>query len=423
MGSVFLTVTGSEAMFGDLGHFNALAIRMSALGIVLPALLACYCGQAAAIIQDPTIVSNTFYRSLPSPLLLFPMVVLSTMAAIIASQSMVSASFSLISQAIGKNCFPRMTVRRTDRFQFGAVYVPEVNYFYMVSCVFIVCLFRSSSALGDAYGVAVSTLFCITTFFYSLAIVHHFDKGVGPALLFLCAFGAFDVGFFLANLSKIQDGGWFTVLLSFWFSACAITYRWGRKRMLEQQLGMSRPNAELFLGDLPPPKSAKPLMICMSSLPDAIPASFVHFFHRAHTRPQYLVFLTVHVSTTEAVMRDPAGELALAPVHGHDNVFRANVRCGFLDADLDIKPLATRLIRKLHCIDLPDAASDDDVLAACDPTFLLGRDSVVPLPGSSRWHVWAVFAFSLLLGTSRSRIFSWKMPPEEVLECCLYVGI
>jgi len=245
MGSVFLTVTGAEALYSDLGHFSAGAIRLSALSVVLPALVACYCGQAAALVDNPWMHGNVFFLSLPPPLLR-PMVLLSTLAAIIASQAMVSGSFSLLSMAVRRDALPPLTVVRTNAHALGQVFMPGVNRVYMALCVAIVLAFGSSAALGDAYGVAVSTLFCITTALYSLAVVVHFRRPAWLALAFLLGFGSFDAAFLLANLSKLGDGGWITVTLASALLACALAWRWGRAAVAHAS---SPPGAAAPTGD------------------------------------------------------------------------------------------------------------------------------------------------------------------------------
>jgi len=448
LGAIFLTVTGSEAMFADLGHFNAKAMRTSAFCFVIPALLLTYCGQAAAIVEDPTIVSNTFYLSVPNWALI-PMLVLATMAAIIASQAMISASFSIISQAIRLQCFPRMTIHETSKYQLGQVYVPEINYFYMVMVIIVVAAYQNATALGYAYGVAVSSVLIITTCLYAGVMVCNWGRHWILALCFCTFFGFIEAAFLGANLLKFATGGWFAIVLTIIFSCILATWRWGRMTMVEHQHAMSVDAKDLFnvvqttaLGGGVPgsttamrvlPRSAasvvpavevvtvpSSLILCFASSAERIPATYVHFLRRLPARPQYLVFVTVTAVNVPYVVSD----LHFAPLGEHDHVYRVVFNYGYAEQPPDACTLAVRVMRLINRgNDSVDGklATDGEVIV--EPTFMLGHDSVYARAGSSTLHRARVGFFNVLLAAARHPATTLNMPANMVLEVGVQVAI
>jgi KUP system potassium uptake protein len=212
LGGVFLTITGSEAMYADLGHFSAGSIRVAYGVFVLPCLITCYLGQASALINDPTIYTNVFYLSLSSDVRPYALVI-ATCAATIASQAMISASYSLISQATRLGIFPRLKVLHTDKLIFGRVFVPSITVFNMVVTVLIVVAYRNAVALGYAYGIAVSLTFLITTV---LMIIYQSHVGLwykASIIIFGLVYIPLESVFLSANLLKVPEGGWFTLMM------------------------------------------------------------------------------------------------------------------------------------------------------------------------------------------------------------------
>ena len=235
LGAIFLTVTGAEALFADLGHFNRAAIRVSAMTVVIPCLLICYCGQAAELIIDPSIYTNVFFLGMPSKAQI-PMIVLATVAAIIASQAIISATFSLLTQSMAMDFFPRLTVKHTDRDMEGRVYIPEVNYTYMVLVIAVVAGFRNTTSLGNAYGIAVCIDMITTDILFSLAIIISLRGSVVSMVVFFLVFMLIDVSFLSANLLKFISGGWFTVAVLIIVFVAMTVWRMGRLQMLQIQM-------------------------------------------------------------------------------------------------------------------------------------------------------------------------------------------
>ncbi|MCX4198670.1 KUP/HAK/KT family potassium transporter, partial [Methylobacterium organophilum] len=212
LGAAFLAVTGGEAMYADLGHFGAPAIRIAWFGLVLPALLIHYCGQGALIIADPSAIENPFYRLAPD-WAHYPLVALATMATVIASQAVISGVYSLTQQSIQLGFMPMMRVVHTDEDERGQIYVPAVNWLLAVATLTAVVVFGSSDALAGAYGIAVSALMGITTLLAALIALRW---GYNPLLVFAVNgfFLGIDLVFFAANSVKLFEGGWFPLLLA-----------------------------------------------------------------------------------------------------------------------------------------------------------------------------------------------------------------
>ena len=240
LGAVVLCITGVEALYADLGHFSRPAIRLSCIAITYPCILLAYMGQAAQLYVNPALIENTFYLTLPS-VTYYPMLVLATLATIIASQAMISASFSIIHQAVRLQSFPRVTVVHTDEHSEGQVYVPVMNYFLMVACLLVVLIFQTSSALATAYGVAVCFNMLIDSAAYAAAIRIHFNKPIVYSVLFFLCFGLIDATFLTANLNKFLSGGWFPIALAVVLSAVMFVWRWGRLRLVAQLRTLSVP--------------------------------------------------------------------------------------------------------------------------------------------------------------------------------------
>ena len=213
LGAVFLVVTGGEALYADIGHFGTTPIRLTWFAVVLPALTLNYFGQGALLLSEPEAAVNPFYRMAPS-WALYPMVVLATAAAVIASQAIISGAFSLTMQAIQLGFSPRLKVIYTSAGIMGQIYVPLVNWGLMVACIALVLGFRTSSNLAAAYGVAITTTMLITTILFYFVARYRWHWPAGAALPIAAFFIVIDLAFFGANMLKVAHGGWFPLLVS-----------------------------------------------------------------------------------------------------------------------------------------------------------------------------------------------------------------
>lgn len=243
LGSVVLCVTGAEALYADMGQFGRGPIRLSWFAIAVPALYLNYFGQAALVVRDKDAAANPFYLLVPTSLQL-PMVILATLATVIASQAVISGAFSMTKQAIGLDYLPRMQVRHTSSSEYGQVYVPAVNWMLMVAVVALVLGFRSSSNLASAYGIAVTGTFVITTCLITVVALNRWKLSPWKVWPVFSLFIVIDLSFFAANLTKFTHGGWFPLVVAIVIFTSLETWRRGRALMQDRLAQLSEPLAE-----------------------------------------------------------------------------------------------------------------------------------------------------------------------------------
>ncbi len=302
LGAVFLVVTGAEALYADLGHFGKSPIRLTWLAMVLPALLLNYFGQGAVLLRNPSVAHHPFYALVPSWGMV-PMVLLATMATIIASQAVISGAFSLTRQAIQLGYLPRLKIVHTSAKQIGQIYVGPVNWILMVCTIGLVFGFQSSSKLAAAYGVAVtSTMLISSVLFYEVARRRwgwsRWAAGV-PVALFL----VLDISFFSANISKILHGAWFPLAIGALVFALMVSWKQGRIQLAER-LQASAVTFEKFQEMITenPPIRIKGKAIFLTGKPDIVPTALLH--NLAHNRVLHNEVMILHFAT-ETVPRVP----------------------------------------------------------------------------------------------------------------------
>jgi KUP system potassium uptake protein len=233
MGSVFLVVTGAEALYADMGHFGRRPIRLAWFGLVLPALLLNYFGQGALLLADPATIRNPFYLMAPDWFLL-PLVGLATAATVIASQAVITGVYSITQQAIQLGYAPRMELRHTSGIQMGQIYMPGVNWMMLLGVIALVLAFKSSTNLAAAYGIAVTGTMIITTLFAYLVACRQWGWRRRLALPVFGALLALDLVFLAANSTKILDGGWFPLVFGGAVYLVLTTWKAGRKLLHEK---------------------------------------------------------------------------------------------------------------------------------------------------------------------------------------------
>ncbi len=228
LGSIFLVVTGGEALYADMGHFGRRPIQLAWYSLVLPGLVINYFGQAALLTTDPTAIDSPFYRMAPAWGTV-PLAILATCATVIASQALISGAFSLTAQAVRLDYLPRVTVRHTSADYSGQVYVPVVNWLLMVACIALVLMFRSSDRLASAYGIAVVTTMLITTLLFFRVARDRWNWPLGKALAVAAPLMVVDLAFLAANIPKIPTGGWLPLLIGILLVTVMTTWRRGRQ--------------------------------------------------------------------------------------------------------------------------------------------------------------------------------------------------
>jgi KUP system potassium uptake protein len=397
LGSVVLCITGGEALYADMGHFSPQAIKLSWLGLAYPALLLNYFGQGALLLSHPEESFHPFYGLVPK-LLLYPAVMLSTVATIIASQAMVSGVYSLTQQAIQLGYLPRVRVIHTSARHRGQIYLPEVNWAMMVGCIGLVLAFRESSRLAGAYGIAVTATMGITSIIYYLVVTRLWNWSFWKAGLLVGLFLIFDVSYLGANLLKIIDGGWFTLGVALLITLSMITWREGRKALAE--LLTPRLTIDLFLKDIAQknPYRIPGTAVFMSVNPKGVPVALLHHFK--HHKVLYEQVILLSIVTQDHPRVAPKERLTLEEFG--QGFFRITAHYGFMETPRvpEIMALAGRLGVKTQI---------------ADTTFFLGRESLFTT-GKSRMAQWRKVLFSVMSRNAMNPTNFFEIPPGRVIE-------
>ena len=328
LGAVFLVVTGGEALYADIGHFGTAPIRLTWFAVVLPALTLNYFGQGALLLIEPDAAVNPFYRMAP-PWALYPLVVLATAAAVIASQAIISGAFSLTMQAIQLGYSPRLRAIYTSERVIGQIYVPVVNWGLMLACVVLVLGFRTSSNLAAAYGVAITTTMLITTILFYIVARRRWHWPAAAALPIAAFFITIDLAFFGANMLKIAHGGWFPLLVSAAILFLMLTWRKGR-RVLRSRLGEMCIPLNDFLSELKSQKIRRVpgTAVYMSGNRFGTPLALLHNLKHNKVLHEEVVLLTVRMEEVP-YLTNPRDRVALENLH--EGFWRAQIHFGFME--------------------------------------------------------------------------------------------
>lgn len=398
LGAVVLAITGGEALYADMGHFGRRPIKMAWFGFVFPALYLNYLGQGALILDDPEAVKNPFYLLVPEPLL-YPMVALSTLATIIASQAVISGAFSLTKQAVQLGYSPRIHVVHTSEKEVGQIYVPNVNWMLLGAVVALVLGFHSSSALASAYGIAVTLTMMIDTVLAFFVVRTLWNWGLGTSLTFLLAFFAVDFAFFSANTVKIFDGGWFPLVLGLAIHTLLMTWKRGRAALAERMRVDTMP-LDLFIQSMfhDPPIRVPGTGVFMTTAPDGVPRALLH--NLLHNKVLHARVVLVNVITDD-VPYVPVSERVRVEELDF-GFFRVFVRYGFKD-DPDI-PAALAMCESQG---LP--------FELMESSFFLGRETLIP-KASSSLGLWRERLFILMFRNAHSAADFFCIPANRVVE-------
>ncbi len=401
IGSVDLCITGCEALYADMGHFSRPAVRRAWFWIVWPALALNYLGQGARLLDPEAIVDgNVFYALVPSaPAFVYPLVLLSWLATIIASQALISGAFSLVGQAMQLGLFPRVNVVHTNAHVEGQIYIPEVNWAYLVLCITLVLVFRSSHNLAPAYGLAVTGTMAFTTILFYLVATRVWGWSflvIGPVCaLLLCL----DLGFFVSNATQFMEGGYVTILLAAVVAFVMLTWRKGRASLAAALQKSSLP-MDLFLASVQAekPVRVKGTAVFMTSNAGA-PNSLIHYFKHAKTLHERIVFLTVQTTHVPTV---PERERIVDVVSYGEGLFGAKVVLGFMETP-DIPKTLGRMKEFGVDVDLNDLS------------FFLGRESLV-FTGHSKMSLPRKLFFKFLSNNALPASAFFRLPPGRVVE-------
>ena len=414
LGSVVLVITGAEALFADMGHFGRRPIRATWFAVVLPCLLINYFGQSALLLVNPEARVNPFFSLAPG-WALYPMVGIATAAAVVASQALISGAFSLTRQAVQLGYIPRVTVVHTSSAHMGQIYIPEVNWALWVGCLALVVGFRHSSNLAAAYGVAVTGTMLTTTLLLHTIMCDRWNWPVWRARALTATILAVDVAFFGANIIKIEEGGWFPIVVGIGMYLVMTTWNRGRARLQaivrENTLGM-----ELFLADVArrqPPRVPGTAVFLTSDIAGAPPVLLHHLKHNKvlHEKVILMSVVTEEIPAVDTEDRVECKELG-------EGFYKVIAHYGFMESP-DI-PAALALLSRAGPDGRPVA------IKAMETSFFLGRETLIatrntpqapPLSDAiGRMAMWRKRLFILMTRNARSATAFFGLPPNRVVE-------
>ena len=400
LGGVVLAVTGGEALYADMGQFGRRPIRRAWLGLIYPALLLCYLGQGAALLTDPSGAERPFYALIPRGPWIYPAVVLASAATVIASQALISGVFSITHQAIRLGYFPEVAVRHTSGQAEGQTYVPLLNWSLALACIGLVVIFRQSSGLAAAYGLAVSGTMAITSIVYYKVVRHAWNWSRSRSLGVLLLFLSFDIPFVLANGLKFFDGGYLPCLVGAAFAWVMLTWRIGRSYLADAVGKESIPVATFIDHLVSKSRTRLPgTAVVLSDNPTGVPPALVRLVQRFHVVHQHVVLLTV---VTEHVPFVPnSGRATVEPLGG--GLVRVLLHYGFMQVPRVPASLGPTLAK--HGI-------------AADPgqiVYIIGRETLV---ANRQGHMGRLTEplFAFLARNARSTTDHFSIPVEQVVE-------
>ena len=398
LGAVVLAVTGAEALYADMGHFGKRSIRIAWFGLVLPSLILNYFGQGGLILHSAETAANPFYLLAPRALL-YPLIALATMAAIIASQAMISGAFSLTQQCVQLGYSPRVTIVHTSKREVGQIYIPEVNNALMIGCLLVVFYFRSSTALGAAYGIAVTGTFLMTTCLLYVVARTWWGWSKLRTLSLVTPFLIIDGAFFAANLLKIKQGGWVPLTIAFVLFILMTTWNRGRD-IVQDLLRRGMLPIDLLLADLENRKTVRVpgLAVFMTREPEGAPVVLLHHLKHNKVLHEQVVLLSI---LSEEVPEIPDSE-RITIKKLPQGFYRITARYGFMEGT-NVPAILARA---------KEAGIDNKPL---DTTFYLGREQLIPTGLTPLWS-WRKKLFVFMSRNSRSATAFYGIPPNRVVE-------
>jgi KUP system potassium uptake protein len=405
LGSVFLVVTGGEALYADMGHFGTRPIRVAWFAIVQPGLMLNYFGQGALLLASPRAAEQPFYLLVPSMLLL-PMVVLATLAAVIASQALISAVYSLTRQAVQLGYSPRLEIQHTSAQTIGQIYVPQINFALMAATVALVIAFGSSSSLAAAYGIAVTATMGITTLLAYVVSRHVWGWNRLASGLVTGLFFVVDLAFFGANVLKIAHGGWVPLVIAATVYLLMTTWKRGRDILGARLRERAYPFAQ-FLKDIAarPPIRVPGTAVFMTGSPAGTPITLLHNLEHNKVLHEKVVLLTV--TTADVPQVPPEDRVSVEPLG--ENFFRVTVVYGFVEEPNVPAALA-------------EARSQGLKIDPRTTTYFLGRETLLATrrPGMA---VWRERLFVLMSRNAMRATAFFRIPSDRVVELGLQLEL
>ncbi|MBT8581525.1 potassium transporter Kup [Polynucleobacter paneuropaeus] len=398
-GSIFLVLTGAEALYADMGHFGIRPIKLAWFGLVMPCLLINYFGQGAMLLVHPETITNPFFLMVPDAYT-FALVILATIATVIASQACISGAYSMTSEAILLGFLPRMKILFTSAKEKGQIYVPFINWMLCFIVIGIVLAFKKSDNLASAYGVAVSTTMLLTTLLAAVVMKALWKWNAIWVTLIIGCFLIVDLGFFTANLTKLLDGGWFPVVIASICFLLMMTWYQGRqivrKRVLDDGIRLDSFMTSLLQN---PPHRVEGTAVFLTAHVDYLPVSFLHNLKHNHILHERVFFLKVSIWDVPYVDDDQRLTLKeLGP-----NIYVVRAVYGFKET-----PDSNQILDLLE-------SQFDLKIDKMNTSFFLSRDTIIPtsLPGMAIWRE-VIFAWMYQNAGRQSDFF--KIPANRVVE-------
>lgn len=397
LGSVFLAMTSAEVLYADLGHFGRKPIREAWFTLVYPALFLNYMGQGAFLLGHPGEVANLFYRLAPSWATI-PLVALATVATVIASQAVISGSFSLASQSVQLGYWPRIEVRHTSRDRIGQVYVPFINAFLMVGTIGLVLIFKESGRLANAYGIAVSATMLITTLLMIYVATHIWKARPLAVLPFAVIFLAIDTGFFVSNATKVVSGGWIVVALALGFFVLMKTWQDGRA-LFRRRMQVFRVEPRIFADSLAlePPVRVPGSAVFLTGDPNGVPKALLH--NLKHNR-------VLHELTVIASVRNVEQPFVEEPARIRKSMLSAGLWHLVIDYGFSETP------------DIPAAIALAGI-PGLDPmraAYFVGRESLALRKKGGGMAFWRKRLFDFMFENALDATSFFHLPPNNVIE-------
>jgi KUP system potassium uptake protein len=403
LGAVVLVITGGEALYADMGHFGKRPIRAAWLVVAMPALVLNYMGQGALLLGDPTAAENPFYLLAPS-WALYPLIAIATLAAIVASQALISGAFSLTRQAVQLGYSPRVTIKHTSRTEIGQIYIPEVNWAIGVACIALVLGFKSSSALAAAYGIAVTGTMMITTLLFHRVVRDLWGWPLWKAAPLSALFMAADVAFFGANLIKVEEGGWVPLAAGAAVFTLLSTWKKGREYLAEQMKAAGLP-LDLFLAEIArknPQRVPGTAVFMTGNMGNVPPVLLHHLKHNKmlHERVVLVSILTEEIPSVRDVDRVAVRDLG-------SGFFQVVARYGFMETP-DVPAMLDSIPKRV----IPGPKLE---FKPMDTTYFLGRETLLP-SGPSPMATWRKRLFIVMSRNAQTASSFFGLPPNRVVE-------
>lgn len=410
LGSVVLAVTGGEALYADMGHFGPRPIRLAWFVAVFPALILNYLGQGALLLAQPEIAAtstfNPFYQLCPQ-WALYPLVILATAAAIIASQALISGAYSLTMHAIQLGYMPRLVIEHTSEHERGQIYMPQVNFALMVACLGLIFGFKTSENLASAYGVAVTFTMVTTTLLFFFASQRVFGWSRLHASLVAGGMLMVEGPLAVANLLKIPHGGWFPLLIAGAMFLIMSTWKTGR-RLVWERLRISAMPAVKFIADMAKkdPLRVAGTAVYMASSPHTTPMALLHNLKHNKVLHKRVVFFTICVDEDPVV--DKAHRLEVERMES--GFWRVQAHYGFMET-----PNIQAILRQ--------CAEHDLEFHEMETTFFLSRETVIPKADNGGMNIWQEHLFAIMVRNALSATAYFRLPANRVVELGMQVEI